>query len=138
MQIANEGYALLWTDHCLGVKDIREEASTTRVNHVPEVTQNTRKNKLACNLNNMRTFYPREYDFYPETWVTPSDHHRLMKRHTRGKVYIVKPENGCQGQGIYLTDSPAKLDKCTHEVVQEYLMRPYLIGGLKFDMRWNA
>jgi len=32
-----------------------------------------------------------------------------MKKHTKGKIYIAKPENGCQGQGIYLIDNPAKL-----------------------------
>ena len=84
----------------------------------------------------MRIFFPRHYAFYPETWVMPSDHHKIVKKHVRGKVYIVKPESGCQGQGIYLTDNPHKLERCSHEVVQEYLMRPHLIDGLKFDMRW--
>ena len=33
----------------------------------------------------------------------PQDFGRMTKKHSKGKVYIVKPENGCQGQGIYLT-----------------------------------
>ena len=53
----------------------------------------------------------QEYGFYPETWVLPADFHKIMKKHTKGKIYIVKPENGCQGQGIYLLDNPARLER---------------------------
>jgi tubulin polyglutamylase TTLL6/13 len=65
----------------------------------------------------------------------PLDFHRLTKKHTRGKVYIVKPENGCQGQGIYLTGNVNGLEKERGQVVQEYVANPMLIDGLKFDLR---
>ncbi|MBP9837065.1 MAG: hypothetical protein KBC78_04515 [Candidatus Pacebacteria bacterium] len=35
----------------------------------------------------------------------------MLKRHNKDKVYIVKPENGCQGQGIFLTTNPHRLEK---------------------------
>jgi len=53
----------------------------------------------------------KEYNFYPETYLMPLDYHRLKKKHVRGKVYIVKPENGSQGNGIYLTSSVSGLEK---------------------------
>lgn len=71
---------------------------------------------MAINLNSMKNYFTKvsisltkEYSFYPETFVLPSDHEKLMKKHTRGKIYICKPDNGCQGQGIYLIDAPSKL-----------------------------
>jgi hypothetical protein len=59
----------------------------------------------------------------------------MMKQHTAGQTYICKPENGCQGQGIFLIDSPTKLDPSVPLIVQEYLSSPLLIDGLKFDLR---
>jgi hypothetical protein len=56
------------------------------------------------NLNSMKVhfakvyiFHKKDYDFYPETWLLPTEHHKIMKKHTKGKVYILKPENNCQG-----------------------------------------
>jgi len=51
----------------------------------------------------------QHYDFFPETWLTPTDWHKIVKRHTKGKVYIIKPENNCQGKGISLVDNPNKI-----------------------------
>jgi hypothetical protein len=57
--IAQESYNLLWTDHALTVKDIRAEQPTTRINHIPEITQITRKNKMAINLNALKNYFPK-------------------------------------------------------------------------------
>ena len=77
----------------------------------------------------------QEFSFYPETYLLPSDYSKILKKHTRSKVYIVKPENGCQGQGIFLIQNPLKLEKERSLVVQEYMSSPMLLDGLKFDLR---
>jgi predicted ATP-grasp superfamily ATP-dependent carboligase len=50
--------------------------------------------------------------------MVPIDYDKLLKKHAKGKIYICKPENGCQGQGIYLIDNPNKLERYNNEVVQ--------------------
>ena len=48
---------------------------------------------------------------------------------------IVKPDFMSQGKGIFLTYEIDKIDLKDISVVQEYINRPYLLDGLKFDMR---
>ena len=44
-----------------------------------------RKSNLARHLNNLRAIFPKEYDFYPKTWVLPSDVNKI-KREIQGPL----------------------------------------------------
>ncbi|XP_075761539.1 tubulin polyglutamylase TTLL11 isoform X3 [Pelodiscus sinensis] len=55
-------------------------------------------------------------------------------------TFIVKPDGGCQGDGIYLIKDPSDIRlagnlQCRPAVVQEYISKPLLIDKLKFDIR---
>ena len=57
-----------------------------------------------------------------------------------GLTMIVKPDSMAQGKGIYLTTQIEDLGDLLQKgaekhVVQEYIRDPYLIDGLKFDVR---
>ena len=59
---------------------------------------------------------------------------------TKKRTYIVKPEDGSQGDGIFLIQGARELEKLSTRlqrgaVCQRYLEKPLLLGGLKFDLR---
>ena len=44
-------------------------------------------------------------------------------RQKKNKTYILKPENGCQGKGIWLTKSPKDIKPQEHMLCQQYLSK---------------
>lgn len=59
---------------------------------------------------------------------------------TLNPTFIVKPDGGSQGDGIYLIRDPSDLklmagSQAKQAVVQEYIHKPLLIDKLKFDIR---
>lgn len=47
----------------------------------------------------------------------------------------MKPEALCQGRGIFLTRDLSEVSNDEHFVAQKYLSDPFLLDGLKFDLR---
>ena len=86
----------------------------------------------------MQNLAPQEYDFFPSTYLLPSDLNEFKKvfRARDPPTYIVKPNHDCQGRGIYLMNSFEDLqDQEASTVAQVYIDDPFLIDGLKFDLR---
>lgn len=83
-----------------------------RINHFPGMNIICRKNELGKLLNFMHRRFPKDFDFYPKTWMMPQDT-RDFEIHVKEKreqlqniahmtgcqyddpVFIVKPEGGC-------------------------------------------
>lgn len=96
-------------------------------------------------LDQMHELFPSEYDFYPRTWYLPAQYHdfcsdvrRMQEKKVKPKpTYIIKPDIGAQGDGIYLLRDPneySSLNGRCH-VAQEYLHNVYIIDKFKFDLR---
>ncbi|XP_063744981.1 tubulin polyglutamylase TTLL11 isoform X2 [Eleginops maclovinus] len=107
-----------------------------------------RKINLSRAVRTMQELFPEEYDFYPRSWILPeecqqfSTQIRMVKENdaTVNPTFIVKPDGGSQGDGIYLIRDPSDLklmvgSQAKQAVVQEYIQRPLLIDKLKFDIR---
>jgi len=98
-----------------------------------------RKNRLAQNLEKMRREFPREYSFYPRTWVLPLEladfRAQFDSSGHSSRFYIIKPDSGCQGRGIFLTQKFDNISPLEQVVAQHYIRKPFLIDGYKFDLR---
>ena len=86
--------------------------SHQRINHFPGMNILCRKNELGKLLNFMHRRFPKEFDFYPKTWLMPHDI-RVFELYVKEKreqllqlaemngqnyedpIFIVKPEGGC-------------------------------------------
>ncbi len=104
------------------------------------MTQIARKTRLAEHLDCMKKRFRRDYSFYPSTFILPRDKHNMKKVFDHsGKskvVYIVKPDGGCQGRGIFLTKDWETIESIsTTHVAQRYISDPMLIDNKKFDLR---
>jgi tubulin polyglutamylase TTLL6/13 len=42
-----------------------------RINHFPNSQELGKKNLLSDNLKKMKVVFPKEYNFFPETWNLP-------------------------------------------------------------------
>ncbi|XP_034978532.1 tubulin polyglutamylase TTLL7 isoform X1 [Zootoca vivipara] len=132
---------LIWSDCAVQQEKIAELRNYQRINHFPGMGEICRKDFLARNMTKMIKSQPQEYSFIPRTWIFPAEYTQFqnyvkeLKRKRRQKTFIVKPANGAMGHGISLTRNGEKLHSQEHLIVQEYLDKPFLIEGYKFDLR---
>ena len=105
-----------------------------------------RKAQLSKLLHQMHQLFPDEFDFYPRTWLLPEQYHHfcasvaeMQQKYPHDKpVFIVKPDEGSQGDGIYLITNPHHMGSVglvRRAVVQEYIAKPLLLERTKFDLR---
>jgi len=91
------------------------------------------------------------YKFYPRAWFTDEGGlEQLRSDVPEHAPLICKPDSGSQGKGIWLATGPDEVEKGIREdnlrrirrskpleeyIVQEYIDRPLLLDGRKFDLR---
>eukprot|EP00347_Sterkiella_histriomuscorum_P012956 403366573 len=136
----NENWDIYFIDGPINPSFLLKMKPYQRVNRLPGIQVLSRKNLLAQNLEKMQMMYPEHFNFFPETWILPQDGKKFRQQFldsTERETYIVKPEANCQGKGIFLTKSMNFLQNLAteHYVIQRYLNNPYLLDGLKFDLR---
>ncbi|EZA61973.1 Tubulin polyglutamylase TTLL13 [Ooceraea biroi] len=136
----DSSWDLYWTDLSVSIERAKDMKRFQRVNHFPGMTEICRKDLLARNLNRMLKLFPKDYNFFPKTWCFPADHGDAMTyaKSRRSKTFIVKPDTGCQGRGIYLTKHLRDIKSSERLICQVYIARPFLIDGYKFDLRIYA
>lgn len=139
---SKESCNVLWVDTSNILDHFVTIKPWQRINHFPGIINIARKTKLAENLQKMKEKFGTDYNFFPTTYILPRDLPSMRESDlftASGKskcTFIVKPDGGCQGRGIFLTRSLSALEdlKSTH-VAQRYIPNPLLIDGKKFDLR---
>jgi len=92
-------------------------------------------------LNKYQTFFPKDFDFIPKTYILPEDI-TAYKRYLDTQdnpILLAKPSKGRGGEGIFFVKRYKDLDqesmKDYEYVAQHYIPNPLLIDKKKFDFR---
>ncbi|CAG5133283.1 unnamed protein product, partial [Candidula unifasciata] len=133
----DDDWTLYWTDFSVALERVMDMKKYQKINHFPGMSEICRKDMLARNLTRMQKMFPKEYNVFPKTWCLPADYgdFQTYTRQKKNKTYILKPESGCQGRGIWVTKNPKEVKPHEHMICQVYVTRPFLIDGYKFDLR---
>ena len=79
----------------------------------------------------MSKLFPEDFNFFPKTYMIPSDYSELRNQFASVKerksriTYIVKPDASSQGRGIYLTRNLDEIDSMANVIVQEYIQKVF-------------
>jgi len=133
-------YCVMQTADLLERLPLRTSSWATRYIGLPDVCDKGNFSRMVLTCQDLVD--DKAFAFNPRTWVLPDQLDDLKEAMGKGhKTYIVKPEDGSQGDGIFLTQGVRDLEiklSCKANpagVVQRYLDKPLLHRGLKFDFR---
>uniref|UniRef100_A0A1I8PEW1 Uncharacterized protein n=1 Tax=Stomoxys calcitrans TaxID=35570 RepID=A0A1I8PEW1_STOCA len=132
---------ILWSDSLPGVELYKNMKRFQQINHFPGMMEICRKDLLSRNLNRMLKMYPKDYKIFPKTWIFPADFGDAMNyanSNNKLKTFIIKPDAGARGRGIWLTNNLKNINPGNRMICQTYIGRPLLIDGYKFDLRIYA
>ena len=134
---SSNDWDLHWMDLATTPEHVGKMKPFQKTNHFPNMCCLHKKNQLGINLSKMYRKFYKEYEFFPRTWVLPGDWNclKIDSDKNSNKTYIIKPEGLGQGKGIFLTKDIDKISPFERCIVQRYIHNPYLIDGLKFDLR---
>ncbi|KAG8225383.1 hypothetical protein J437_LFUL016808 [Ladona fulva] len=128
---------VFWSDASIPIAKATGIKRFQKINHFPGMSEICRKDMLARNLGRMRKLFPRDYNFYPKTWILPEQIRELCETYYRKryKVFILKPFLSSRGRGIIISKNLKGVDLNERLICQTY---PFLIDGFKFDLRIYA
>ncbi|KAG8247805.1 hypothetical protein J6590_054022 [Homalodisca vitripennis] len=111
---------------------VHDSLDIRKVNHFPGMSEICRKDLLARNLNRMLKFFPKDYNFFPKTWCLPADLGEVLaySRCHRNRTFILKPDIGCRGRGIFLTKNLKDVKPFERMICQVYISKD---GYYPFD-----
>lgn len=133
-------FCVMQTQDTLERLPLRKRSWVTRFLGLPELCD---KGNMARMIMHCKDFVAEDtFSYNPRTWILPDQLEDLRSVLSKSsKTVIVKPEDGSQGDGIFLVQGARDLDvkMSTNAnksgVAQRYLDKPLLHKGFKFDFR---
>jgi len=68
---------IFWTDCGVQPEKLYKMKPYQRINHFPGMFMLSRKNNLARNLMKMQKEFPKDYNFFPKTYLLPAEYGEL-------------------------------------------------------------
>ena len=141
--VSNEEKApFVWVDGILHRDDALKYDPGQKCGKIPGMDYMCYKSTLFSSLNLMRSFYPYQFNVFPHTYLLPQDFLEFQREHMTicgrtgtAPTWIMKPKNGCCGNGITIIQSTHEVQDMRQQCVIQQYVRPYLINGKKFDFR---
>lgn len=131
---------LFWINQNGSVDTASELLPFQFYNHFPGTVAISRKVDLAKNLDASAHIMPEAFSFNPKSYIMPLQYNDLKNymlsiKNPRQRTFIIKPDKGSLGKGIILVQDPSHLETYTQNAIAQKYIDPYLIDGLKFDLR---
>uniref|UniRef100_A0AC35UD71 DUF862 domain-containing protein n=1 Tax=Rhabditophanes sp. KR3021 TaxID=114890 RepID=A0AC35UD71_9BILA len=134
----NNRVNIFWSRTHVKPHHLRSLLPWQKVNHFPKSAELTRKDRMSENMTKAVYTHGPAYNVFPATYCLPRDLDSLKLKMEQDpeSIYIVKPPASSRGRGIHLINSADGIPSEKDSVVSLYLKNPYLIKGLKFDLRF--
>lgn len=132
----SEDYTLLWGTSP-EIDSTKTKCKVQKLNHFPQSKQLIGNKAEFAKIIQTHPLYQKLSHFFPRSYVLPQDHSALyhkMKTHST-QSFISKPPRGSCGSGIKIVSFKDFYSISPGSVVSEYISRPLLIDGFKFDLR---
>eukprot|EP00286_Rhodomonas_abbreviata_P021046 CAMPEP_0181302426 /NCGR_PEP_ID=MMETSP1101-20121128/7994_1 /TAXON_ID=46948 /ORGANISM="Rhodomonas abbreviata, Strain Caron Lab Isolate" /LENGTH=290 /DNA_ID=CAMNT_0023407883 /DNA_START=355 /DNA_END=1224 /DNA_ORIENTATION=- len=133
-----ERWSLHWKSGRFKLSDWDRCLPHQRLNHCPKSSAITKKDNLHRNIKRLAGSYGPIYNFVPTTFVLPNEYVNFMREYAEQEdpgIWICKPSDSSRGRGIFLISDMSQLIYDQQYVIQQYMDRPLLLGGFKFDLR---
>ena len=76
-QPEHESFDIYWSDQGIQPERLYRMQPYQRINHFPGMFLLARKNNLGRYLMKMKKHFPKEYNFFPKTYLLPSEYCEL-------------------------------------------------------------
>ena len=88
-----ENFVLFWLDTGIKVERMLAMQAFQKINHFPGMDQICRKDCLARNVNRLSRRFPKVFNFFPRTFVLPSDKVEFLNyaKEKKNACFIAKP-----------------------------------------------
>lgn len=134
---------LFWGDNEGTLEFVKHLETWQFYNHFPGMWKIAHKVELVRNYDRLRQLIPEHYNFHPVSFVIPSQLSDLKSfmstiQKKNERTFIIKPDKGSQGKGIFLIQNFEDLNSYFESAVAQQYISPYLVDGFKFDLRIYA